>query len=363
MKLKILLILFLSAIYINAQTNELHNENLRKYFSLINSAELKITEGKLDSANILYKYAFKTYKQKFAKDSYNSLQVALKIKDRKNAFQQYKDLKCLEFNFEKITFPTEFTEYLAKRKISCRQKINYQYKNALDSLFVIDQKYRKLSRGNYKEYQKEITEGDSIASTRLLNLIKENGFPNEYDLGLSSADQTFFHKFYFIIWHQLASNLYSPQRVNFSEEIIKALNMGKITPEHAGFLIDLSNKTQNYDSNIFQFHKLIELTGNHDKPHIAMEKGEFISDCCYLHPWFYPEKRNERGIALVAKLDENRQKIGLSNMNDELKKRAFSLNNKDYILVQTTITGHQFADPAQGRKLYKDFIKIELKKQ
>ncbi len=362
MKIKLLLIVFFAANFLNAQSTDLENKKLIKYFSQINKAELKITENKLDSANILYKSAFKTFKQKFAKDTYNSFQVALQLKDWKNAFKQYKDLKCMEFQFEDVKFPAEFEEYIADKKISCKTKINYQYRKTLDSLFVIDQRSRKLSGGNYKKYQKEITRDDSIASINLLKLIQQNGFPNEYDLGLKKSNKVFFQEFYHIIWHQLKSNLYSPQRVNFTQEIIKALNKGKILPEHAGFLMDLNNNTSNYNSSIFEIHQLIELTRNKDNTFTAMDKGEYITDCCYLHPWYYPEKRNERGVEMVKKLDGHRKKIGLSSIDDELKKRTFALNNKDYILVQNKISGHQFEDPEEGRKFYKGFIKIEVKK-
>lgn len=142
---------------------------------------------------------------------------------------------------------------------------------------------------------------------------------------------------------------------------MKALNQGKILPEHAGFLMDLNNNTQNYDSPVFKIAELYELTANKENPHIAMENSEYTTDCCYIHPWFYPEKRNERGVETAKKLNEHRKKIGLSTIDDELKKRIFSLNNKEYVLVKTTISGHQFADPAQGRKMFKDFTKIQVK--
>lgn len=202
MKLKILVAFFLGFFFARSQNYELKNEKLTRYFSLINSAELKITEDKLDSANILYRSAFKTFKHKFAKDMYNSFLVSLKLKDWKNAFAQYKELRCMEYGFKNINLPEEFKKYISKRKISCKQTINRTYSNSLDSLFVIDQKYRELSGGNYSKYEKEITEGDSITSLNLLKMIQEKGFPNEYDLGLKSSDERFFHSFYYIIRKQ-----------------------------------------------------------------------------------------------------------------------------------------------------------------
>ena len=67
---------------------------------------------------------------------------------------------------------------------------------------------------------------------------------NEYNIGISSDNETFFHNFYFIIWHQLASNNISSQKVNFSIEINKALNSGKIRPDIAGFLLDLRSEAR-----------------------------------------------------------------------------------------------------------------------
>ncbi len=360
MKLKLIVVLLFSQLAL-AQTNGLTNKKLIEYFSLVNEAELKITENNLSEANVLYKKAFKTFKEPHAKDMYNSMKTAFGIKDWKHASQQYRSLKCMEFPFEDVSFPAEFDSYRNKSK-SCKNKIDYDYRKKLDSLVVIDQKYRNMSGGNYTKYKKEITTSDSIASIKLLKLIQEKGFPNEYELGLKSADNHFFHNFYLIIWHQLASNTISPQRVNFTNEILKAVNEGKINPENAGILIDLNNNSTRYKSELFTVHELITLTANKDNPFEALKNKQYESDCCYLHPSFRKENRDQRAVATVKELDSNREKIGLSSIDDELKKIIFSLNNKDYVLVNSTIAGHQFADPEQGKMMFKNFIKIKKEK-
>lgn len=362
MKIKLLLCFFLCGNLTFSQENKLTNEKLIKYFSQINKAELKITENKLDSANQLYKAAFKTYEQKFAKDSYNSLLVALKIKDWKNAHKQYADLKCLGFNYDESKLPLDFLKYHQKRKNSCTVKIDLAYKKTLDSLLELDQKYRNLSGGNYSKFKKELTETDSITSTTLQTLLQKKGFPNEYEIGVHGSDKRFFHNFYFIIWHQLATNLYSPQRVNFSKEIYKALNNGKITPENAGFLLDLSNGSSLFSNMKFEIHSFITLTDNFDKPFLAIENKQYTEDCCYVAPIFFPDKRDERGINEVKSINNNRTQIGLSNLDDELKKIIFSFKNDEYLLVRAKKNPHQFAKPEDGENFKKHLIKLESEK-
>jgi len=338
------ILLIISNIVLKAQSFELTNKNLIRYYELTNEAENKILNNDLIQANNLYKEAFKEFKQPHAKDLQNSMTVALKTNNLETAYTNYQALKCLGKNFDNDFVINNFKNTKNYKTTPCQNTIDLNYKKSLDSLFKIDQYYRKLSGGNYKAYKKELTRSDSITSTKLLKLIQKKGFPNEYNIGLDMKSEVYFHDFYFIIWHQLATNLYSPQQVNFSNEMIKALNDGKIRPDIAGSLLDLNNGRTDYS--YFSIYQFI--------------KNDKSTDCCYVSSAFLPEKRTEKISKLINDINYKRKKIGLSSTEDELKKNIFFLNNKDFIFLSKTIEGWNFIDEKEIDTFKKNLKLIKL---
>lgn len=315
--------------------------------------------NELDSADLYYQKAFKIFEKPHANDLYNHMKVLLNKKEYENAFKQYQSLSCMNYKFEENFLSSYFLNTEKYKKSKCNLKFDDNYRKELDSLFNIDQYYRKLSGGDYSKYKIEITKNDSIASTKLLSLIQKQGFPNEYDLGLSSANLVFFQNFYFIIWHQLATNLYSPQVVNFSDEILKALNKGKITPENAAFLLDLNNGTSSYVTKHFDIMQFLKNEGDHKRPHDNLTKMLEKADCCYVHEWFFPEKRGEKGNALVKDIDKRRKSIRMSTLDQSLRKKVFLLTNKEYKMGHANLIGMNFQKEEDAENLKKHFIKIK----
>lgn len=345
--------------FINSQNRELTNKKLIQYHESVNSAEDKIVTNDLDSADFYYRKAFKHFNKPHANDVYNHMKVLLNKKEYENAFKHYQSLNCMNYKFEDHFLSVNFPNHKNYKKLKCTNKFDEDYRKQLDELFVTDQHYRKLSGGDYAKYKKEITRNDSITSTKLLQLIQKKGFPNEYDLSLSSADPVFFQNFYFIIWHQLATSLYKPQVVNFSSEIIKALNKGKITSDNAAFLLDLSNGTTDYSAKYFDIVQILKNEGNSERPHDGVEEMLEKADCCYVHEWFYPEKRGEKGNALVKDIDRRRKSIGMSTLDQNLRKKKFLLTNKDYKLGHASLIGINFQNNEDAENLKKHFIKIK----
>lgn len=362
---KIITVVILNIFNFNiiAQDYQLTNQKLIEYYNTINKAEIHIVNGNLTLAKEKYEIAFKANKEPHAKDIFNNMQVLIKLKDYKNAYANYNILECFRYEFEKDFFKSNFPPNLKFKEKECKNKIDYSYKKTLDSLFEKDQYFRKLSTGNYKKYQKEMTEGDSLNATKLYQLIQKKGFPNEYNIGLSSSSKIFFHNFYYIIWHQLATNLYSPQQVNFSKEMEKALNEGKLTPEWFQHLSQLNDGTDARYKMHFSIHEFITSNGTNEPIYDQMKNGNAKKDCCYVHQWFFAEKRNEEGIKIVEGIDEKRKKIGLSNLDDDLKKKIFFLDNNTYHFSGINIEGHQFADEKQGEEWKKHLIKIKETKK
>lgn len=359
MKLFPIIIFLLVTNLFYSQKNELTNKKLLDYYETVNSAEDKIVTNELDSADFYYQKAFEIFKKPHVNDLYNHMKVLLKKKNYESAFKHYQSLDCMKYKFEDNFLSTNFPNSEQYKKLKCKDNFDDNYRKELDSLFKIDQHYRKISGGNYAKYKKEITKNDSIASTKLLNLIQKKEFPNEYNLGLNSADLVFFQNFYYIIWHQLATNLYSPQVVNFSDEIIIALNKGKITPENAAFLLDLNNGTQNYSSRHFDILQFLKNGDNPERPHDKAEEMFEKADCCYVHQWFYPEKRGEKGNALVKDIDGRRKRIGMSTLDQSLRKKVFLLTNKEYKMGHASLVGMNFQKDEDAENLKKHFIKIK----
>jgi hypothetical protein len=335
--------LFTISFLTNAQDFELKDKNLIKYYELINEAENKIIINDLSGANNLYKEAFKEFKFPHAKDLQNSMKVALKTNDLDAAYSYYQALKCFGKEFDNDFLTNNFKNPEKYKTIPCQITIDLQYKKSLDSLVKIDQYYRKLSGGNYQAYKKELTKNDSITSTNLLKLIQKKGFPNEYNIGVEMKSWVYFHDFYLIIWHQIASNLYSPQRVNFSQEITKALNEGKIRPDIAGFLIDLNNNSYNYS-----YFKIYQFISN---------DGKF--DCCYLSKDFLSENRTEKSINKIQEINAKRKLLGLSTTEEEIHKSLFYQNNKDYIFSNNILEGLNFKYPKDAENFKKNLMKID----
>lgn len=335
------LLFFILNLTCTAQTIELKDKNLIKYYELTNEAENKIVNNDLTGANSLYKEAFKEFKYPHAKDLQNSMMVALKTNDLETAYINYQSLKCLGKNFSDEFVADNFKNLDKYKKQPCSSTIDLKYKKSLDSLVKTDQYYRKLSKGNYAAYKKELTKGDSIASTGLLKLIQKKGFPNEYNIGLGMKSLVYFHDFYLIIWHQLASNLYSPQQVNFSKEIVKALNEGKIRPDIAGFLLDLNNNTNNYS-----YFKISQFIANNGK-----------TDCCYIGKDFLPENRTEMSLNKIKEVNDKRKRLGLSSSEEEVRKSIFYLDNKDYVFSNNVIEGWNFTDE-KDIDMFKNNLKL-----
>ncbi|CAI8772197.1 hypothetical protein [Chryseobacterium sp. IT-36CA2] len=343
MRSTLILLFAIISLTISAQDFELKNQYLIKYYELVNEAENKIISNDLADANNLYKQAFKEFKYPHAKDLQNSMNVALRVKDFENAYYDYHSLKCLGKVFDDSFLSENFKNSEEYKIKPCENKTDLQYKKTLDSLYELDQYYRKLSGGNYEAYKKELTKSDSIASTNLLKLIEKKGFPNEYNIGLTSADNMFYQKFYYIIWHQLANNHYSSQKVNFSKEILRALNEGKIRPDIAGQLFDLNNGTKDYS-----FFKIYQFKVNNEK-----------TDCCYISEAILPEKRASEVNTKIKEINRKRELIGLTSTEEEVKKNIFFLSNKDYVFTSINIEGFQFKNNNDAELFKKYLIKLD----
>ncbi|MDO5655562.1 MAG: hypothetical protein Q4G27_05420 [Flavobacteriaceae bacterium] len=343
-KISTLILLFLLFRMVGSQSIELKDPNLIQYYQHIHQAEMAIVDNDLEKAHEHYEKAFGFFDEPHAKDLYNDMMVLIHSKKTDLAHEKYQRLNCMDYRFDKDFHNKHFGNQYNSRKTNCNFKIDLEYRMKLDSLHFLDQYYRLLSDGDYDKFAENIEKYDSIVSNELYKLFIKKGFPNEYNIGLSRSSTDFFNGFYIIIVHQLARNSLFPQQVDFSNEINNALNQGKLSPEFAGHLSDLVKGTENFNPIHF------------DIKEFAFEEEDF--ECCYVHEWFVPEKRGEKGNQFVEQINENRSKIGMSSIDDLLKKRLYNLRNTDYVFPYSGVVGSQSNDKKYIEFMKKHLIKI-----
>lgn len=320
--------------FLFAQQFQLKNTQLKEYFTHIRKAENLLVNQHFDASLKSYKTSFSLFDKPFGKDIYNSMHLAMQLKDYKYAYKAYSQLECMDYPFAEKFLAEKFPKSYLNKKSKCVKTIDYAYKKELDSLFEMDQHYRRLANGDLNNKKEEITLSDSIASHRLLNLIKEKGFPNEHNIGLGSANGYFLQNFYLIIWHQLKNNSISKQHINFSIILEEALNQGKIIPEHAADLIDLNNGTSKYTIPHFFVISIWTDNGRGESIRDQVINKTYIEDCCYVHPYYYETNRPAVFQKSVDKVNADRKLLGLHPLDFATRRTHFSLKNKQYYLPQ-----------------------------
>lgn len=336
MKSLLFIFIFLS-IFFHSQSYEVKSQELVKYFENIRLAENAIIENQHSIAHSFYQKSFSIYQKPFAKDLYNSMQNAKKLGKYNYAYRKYTVLKCLQYPFPSDFVKNNFPAKYGNKKEKCKNKLDITYKKQLDSLFEIDQHFRRLAGGDLMNKKKEITKSDSITSTTLLQLIGQKGFPSEYEIGLSSISGSLMQNFYYIIWHQMAMNHVSAQKVNFSQKLIEALNDGKILPEHAAFLIDLNNGSSDFWLRHFTVYGFLTDNGTGESIRDQIFNETSKKDCCYIHNYYKSEILDAEFEKTINKVNNNRKKVGLSTLEETVKFSVYSLNNSDYIFPQKMI--------------------------
>jgi len=82
-------------------------------------------------------------------------------------------------------------------------------------------------------------------------------------------------------------------------------------------------------------------------------------DCFYVTYAFFPEKRNEPVNKMILAINNQRTKIGLSLIDDDLKKKIFSLDHKEYIFPEVIIEGMNFETKSDSESFKNLMFKIK----
>ncbi len=289
--------------------------SLQKYYEYTNKAEYAIVTNKKTEASEFYNKAFQLKEEPFFADIYNSFVVNVEIRNTDYARQNYKSLKCLDYNFSTIKDSLFFKNFEENNRdfikgIICRKSENLKLSKTLDSLYEKDQLYRKMAMFSDVTYTKDIKNGDSLNAHRLKNIFDLYGFKNEYDLHLSKTTNPPILPYQYIIIHQQRSG--KNKIINFIPLLYKAVQEGK-----------LRNK---------DFVMLKEEFGTLERDYSYFPLYIIDGNCCVVKKSIFVENRNAEERGKIEQVELNRRRIALTDLNTSMLYKFFNQKNKKYKL-------------------------------
>ncbi len=318
-----------------AQTYSISSDNILQYNKYINNAELLICDSMFSDALYYYEKAFKLLNEPFAIDKYNAAMCAFKTDDfdKGESYLEYivkrgYDYKNLNSNKIINLLDSNYRSDLFHMLEQCSVEINNEIKNLYDSLYLVDQLFRKDSL-----YW--ITNRDTLCKTDFSNgsfmnvLIKRHGFPSQELVGVS------YNLLAVLPWELIViHNHVKPfcdKRVDFSNVIWDAMEQGLIRiPKAANYL------EQSIGKEIFG-------TGV-----VGCVKVEYKGvDTCYYKTGFF--NLSDKSF---NKINFQRISIGLDSIEEARKKVLFNISNPDFIFSE----GHMITYSCNNLTEFNNFI-------
>jgi len=284
-----------------------------KYQKAISFAEMELVKGNSKSALEIYKDILLNLEGNFITDIYNALLTAHKLNDTDSFYQLLKLLLPKALSNEYINSLEVFNSYHKDRPWVAflnenehgPKMINYELRRTLQQLESRDQQFRILDGSSEKN-------GDTIAvidqknMDYLFNLIKENNFPGERELGNINIQGK---QPFDIIFHHHSQNI--SQKTNNKKDITALLIdlalSGKVPPSKCAFWIDLQNTY--FNLGVFDILRF-KVNGN-------------LTNC------FKPNYTQEQ----VTLINQNRRLLGMSPISEYHEKLKFKLKNPDSLLI------------------------------
>ena len=244
MKGRLVIILVIISIHFFGQTN-----NYIEYYNLTNEGD-KQEYLKNDSlAYALYLKAFQKVDYIHSNKLIKATELAIKLKDYKNAYNFSKQAVILGTNypfykhksfkkFRKTDYYKTFKDSLIFFRAEYRKNLNIDYKYQLDSLFYIDQRiirHNKGIKGKYNIDKSKLPEDlfdlDSLVFANFLSLIEKYGFATEKNIGR----ETFLN-----VWIFYHHNIRLPQNEKYIKLAQKAVKEGAYLPRNYAWMFDQS---------------------------------------------------------------------------------------------------------------------------
>jgi hypothetical protein len=293
---------------------------LKQYYHCTNRAELYIVNNQWDSSLFYYRKALALNRRPFAKDLYNALLVACRIKQYPTAYQYAYKLAGMGYhlnNLRKDSAGNAFwqnSQYRQRlKKLAEKPPVLYDraYRKLIEQM-VHDDQYFRTKPGSYQLYDDTIRKIDRVNVFALQRLIATKGFPSEYRIGVDSVDLlTPLHDIIFI--HQ-SSGPY--QIINFSKEVRQAVLDGDIEQNNGAYLISRMDGYFRYSTGGFyrmQFDTVSTVTSK---------------DTTYATEWGYITPDNRK----AQELDSIREELMLEPLADRFKKEVFYLRQPLFLI-------------------------------
>jgi hypothetical protein len=232
------------------------NSDYLAYYKVDNKAQIQLVNGNYDSAVVYYDSAF-ALSEPLIKDLYNAAICCQITGDYyKGASWLYqlankgvKKKVITKSCFKKLRKEKYWKENVGNKLDSIITNAihlrNIVYQNKVDSLYSLDQKYRKKA-GSYKVYGDTIAFLDSLNMKGLINLINRYGYPGEKTLGKDTPSKM--NNAYIIIRHHYQN------KKDISKLLYQALLNGNISPYMYAELEDKKSSWNNsvkYGSLVF----------------------------------------------------------------------------------------------------------------
>ncbi|MEI7596236.1 MAG: hypothetical protein WCK02_10850 [Bacteroidota bacterium] len=295
--MKIFFLLLLSML-----SSALYSQNYLRYYKNTNKAEVKIVEAQYDSALFYYDKAFASVDIKYIKDLYNAAICASYTGKTSIGIQyittilskgiSYKLIKNRAFS--PLKTDKSWSIMMKNRKMLVekgRRNWNYKLKAELDSIYKLDQKFRKKA-GSYKVYRDTINALDNVNMRIMNGIISEFGYPDENIIGIKRLIDMYMPDYYIIIRHY-----YQKKGYDLSDVLLKEVEKGHLHPR---VFAELEDKKNNW---LFKDDKYGTV--------VFMKTNGVIKEV---------NRSNEQ----LLKYNINRELIGLESYEDYKRKVEFS---------------------------------------
>ena len=299
-KIKIIIIFFSYTSYAQLQSN------IRSYYAYVNNAESLVLKSDFKKAIISYDEAFRYKKDVFLKDIYNQAVCYAILNKKHKCIKNLKTLLNYGYPLDSLLSNEKFKKTIANYNFNERILYDSTYKKIMDSLFTRDQFYRKIDRLKYKD---SIRITDSTNVIKLLELIKQKGFPTERKTGVYQEFD--YSPLSLIIVHNHITGY------NFSNIIMNAINSGELDNRIGAELLNLSlaNGKDLYGS----------MSGGLIKFELCKGK-DIIKETPFGIVKIKPE--------LIEEKNKNRLLIGLDDLETNQKKILYNDKNKYFLFTK-----------------------------
>lgn len=323
------------------------------YYPHINAAEMAITRDDFPAAISHYKKAFSSVKNGFARDYRNAILCGIQAEDAPFVFGLMEKI-ALKGVDKKYFEDSVFVSLQGKREWSNLMKsldrLNKKFLatsnpaliQELEAMHKRDQFFRE-KEGSYEVYGDTIAKIDFENVLRFQEIVKENGFPTEEEIGAFRHESA--APYYIVLHHQaqrLSQNDKKYRRApSLSPEIIEAAKGGKCSPAIAGYLLSLENNPSlNYGAwgiNRLNVNGVL-------KPYFLLDK--------------HPEEK-------LKEIDQKRASIGLESLAEFQAKCQYWLDhpNTPFVLSCQTNVNIWHIDEASVAGFESYSLKLEPSKK